>query len=209
MNQFQANLSVSFLSIISPSEDSPSQDLPDYELLSKARFSLSSRNWLGRACNFKDSLLADSKSLAELSYFVKLSPFKKCNLAWLFWLPSHSLTSGLPSTCCRRSTLERPMQISIRLTESATGRWLVQVLSLIILHWSLSIAFAERFFSSQIYIRLQCRLQNWFMTINTSRFFPPIPVTTIFLWWTTRLDLLRIFWQFISRISWPGFFISL
>ena len=76
--------------------------------------------------------------------------FKKCNLAWLFWLPSHSLTSGLPSTCCRRSTLERPMQISIRLTESATGRWLVQVLSLIILHWSLSIAFAERFFSSQI-----------------------------------------------------------
>ena len=40
MNRFQANLSVSFLSIISPSEDSPSQDLPDYELLSKARFSL-------------------------------------------------------------------------------------------------------------------------------------------------------------------------
>ena len=134
MNRFQANLSVSFLSIISPSEDSPSQDLPDYELLSKARFSLGSRNWLGRACNFKDSLLADSTSLAELSYFVRLSPFKKCNLAWLFWLPSHSLTSGLPSTCCRRSTLERPMQISIRLTESATGRWLVQVLSLIILH---------------------------------------------------------------------------
>ena len=149
MNRFQANLSVSFLSITSPSEDSPSRDLPDYELLSKARFSLGSRNWLGRACNFKDSLLADSTSLAELSYFVKLSPFKKCNLAWLFWLPSHSLTSGLPSTCCRRSTLERPMQISIRLTESATGRWLVQVLSLIILHWSLSIAFAENNFSSQ------------------------------------------------------------
>ena len=146
MNQFQANLSVSFLSIISPSEDSPSQDLPDYELLSKARFSLGSRNWLGRACNFKDYLLADSTSLAELLYFVRLSPFKKCNLAWLFWLPSHSLTSGLPSTCCRRSTLERPMQISIRLTESATGRWLVQVLSLIILHWSLSIAFAEKKF---------------------------------------------------------------
>ena len=102
------------------------------------------RNWLGWACTLKDSLLADSTSLAELSYFVKLSPFKKCNLAWLFWLPSHSLTSGLPSTCCRRSTLERPMQISIRLTESATGRWLVQVLSLIILHWSLSIAFAEK-----------------------------------------------------------------
>ncbi len=121
MNRFQANLSVSFLSIISPSEDSPSQDLPDYELLSKARFSLGTD--LVELAPLKTLSLQIQQASPRITLILRKNIlFKKCNLACLFWLPSHSLTSGLPSTCCRRSTLERPMQISIRLTESATGR---------------------------------------------------------------------------------------
>ena len=95
MNQFQANLSVSFLSITSPSEDSPSQDLPDYELLSKARFSLGTD--LVELAPLKTLSLQIQQASPCITLILRKNIlFKKCNLASLFWLPSHSLTSGLP-----------------------------------------------------------------------------------------------------------------